>query len=234
MLITVTSVFKRKNQIMIVGIDGTLGSGKTLIMTYYVLLHHLRGYNVLANYHLAYPHQLIRSVDEFIEFLPEKGKKYCVAIDEVLEYMDSRSGGSKKNQVISKLALSARKTNMTIYYTQQVHTIADKRLRLITNVWIKPRFDKESQTITAEIVDQDGNTGRFKFDATPIFNLYDTNEIIQDEESEFNIRGRYNAKYLRLARQYVVKGKNKEENERALFLNGFDNVKLNNLLLRTL
>jgi len=64
-------------------------------------------------------------------------RKAVLILDEVHVYIDSRSGMSKKNVILSYFVLQTRKRDVRLLYTTQFIDQVDKRLRQPTEVFVQ-------------------------------------------------------------------------------------------------
>lgn len=112
------------------GVIGTIGSGKTLFCTWQMKRAVLNGNKVYCNYSL----EGSQDIDKLMDI---KNYKNCVmTVDDIISLLDSRS--SIGNRFATYLFVNVRKTGKNLFWTAQVDTGADLRLRAITNVWVYP------------------------------------------------------------------------------------------------
>jgi ABC-type dipeptide/oligopeptide/nickel transport system ATPase component len=180
---------------MILGIVGEMGSGKTLLMTYFLYGDFLENRQIYSNYHLEFKYSLIK-LKELIEKAKHKEqlKNATIGIDEIHIFFESRRSGSKKNIVGSYLVTQSRKRSLDIVYTTQFFYQVEKRIRDNTQYLIRSHkvaddvyqyeFHKRVDTLTIE-----GGGGEFQLiktfiirhkSARAIYKLYDTEEVIMD------------------------------------------------------
>lgn len=178
---------------MLVGIQGGLGTGKTILLTKYLLNDSLNGYNILANYNLFN----INYDDLVVENLIKNPKdttddiqlKNCtLGIDELTVYADCRLSSSNRNIFFSYLVLQSRKRSVDLYYTTQDFSMIDKRVFKHTHIQIlcNSLYNEYGDIINhyKEYVILDCrdmaniSTERYIMDIRPYYDYYDTDEII--------------------------------------------------------
>jgi len=121
---------------MLIGIFGTFGSGKTLLMAIlgYIVAKN-PNYQVYANFEIKHPKVKTIEPEDFLDINP-KNKKAMVLIDEAYAWLDSRMSMAKVNRFLSYVVLQSRKRNMDIFYTAQLSGSVDLRLRELTDIFI--------------------------------------------------------------------------------------------------
>lgn len=172
---------------MIIGIEGGLGSGKTLLLSKYLYKDSMAGFDVRANFGLKF-----KSNDLDVKELLETGielKNVTIGIDEITVFIDCRKSMSKMNRLISYFILQSRKRNVNIYYTTQDFDMVDKRLIQHTHIQIiaEKIYYSDGREITDyrryTILDfrNPHNTKPITFimDISKYYNIYDTDEIIK-------------------------------------------------------
>jgi hypothetical protein len=170
-----------------VGINGVIGSGKTLTMTYFAYQAHKKGAKVLSNYGLNFPHTLITSTD-ILNYADEHSQlKDCfLAIDEMHIFLDCRK--SSKNTALTYMILQSRKRGVNIYWTSQHFRQVDLRLRNNTDLAVECHPVKVDKALKAIKLDFQKCLGsdvmqkiRTIFINNPeqLFKLYDTYEIVK-------------------------------------------------------
>lgn len=102
---------------------GTLGSGKTLFMSFLAALEMQRGRPVWANYALHGATRL-NTWDEL--FATSDG---LICLDELQVLVDSREFSKKENKVFSQWLLQTRKAGLELWFTTQHIEQVDKRVR---------------------------------------------------------------------------------------------------------
>ena len=95
---------------MIITFVGTVGSGKTLAMTYEAWKYYRQGFKVYSNYNLSFPHtKLTKAVFDGMIAHKEQLQDAVLCLDEIHVWLDSRSSMQKKNKVITYFILQTRK-----------------------------------------------------------------------------------------------------------------------------
>jgi len=174
---------------VIIGTIGDRGSGKTLFMTLEAFNQYKKGKQIYSNYKLTFPKlpntkkPKIIPDDFFTDFEKYNLKDVCMFLDEIYVYIDSRSSGTTRNKLMSYFFNQTRKTGVDLYYSTQFFSQVDKRLRFNTERFILPKCFKDKNKdmfIVVEICNRDLKIlGKWIVKAKPIFNLYDTDEIVR-------------------------------------------------------
>ncbi len=184
----------------VVMITGTLGSGKTLLMTKLLKDKFDRKHSIYSNYNLNFKFEVITK-----EHIKNYGKwdynDCCIGIDELQVMLDSRTSMSAKNKILSYWFLQTRKRNVHLYFTTQFSDQVEKRLRRIVDIWIECNKIVAKDKKKKVIVNEKGETvyiisytimllknrklqkpiKKFLI-ANKYYDLYDTNEIIAFED----------------------------------------------------
>ena len=115
---------------MIVGLEGPIGSGKTIMMTRYLVRDSINGRAIFTNYGLKHIKFTKVDMNKILEMHENQfNLKDCsLGIDEITVFADCRRSGSKLNRVISYFILQSRKRNVDIYFTTQNLNMVDFRL----------------------------------------------------------------------------------------------------------
>ncbi len=182
----------------IVGFLGDLGTGKTLCMSYFAYkLACIPGRtSIYSNFSMFFNKygcdvELKQMNKEFLQsFFDTKGEAYksvnntLLIIDEISAFIDSYEQMGKKNKVFSKFVLQSRKRNVKIFYTAQYKSLIPKRIRLATNMIIRPMYHLKKDILEYSIYKFDGENEYYQKtkiikNASRYFDMYDTNEIIQ-------------------------------------------------------
>ena len=165
---------------MLVGIEGGLGSGKTLIMTKWGVQDSLKGRKVLSNYRLF-------DIDfdwlNMAELLSKNVdlKNATILIDEITVFADCRR--SMSNTIFSYFILQTRKRNVCLYYTTQDFAMIDKRIFAHTNILVHCSKVGEYENLRRyDVIDRRDDyfakPTSFIMDIRNYFKFYDTDEII--------------------------------------------------------
>lgn len=178
---------------MLIGIQGGLGTGKTIMLVRYLLQDYTNGYPIVSNFDLKNINYTPFDVHDFLKKNNNKIElKNCtIGIDELTVYVDCRLSGSKKNVFFSYLVMQSRKRSVDLYYITQDFGTIDKRVNHHTHIKIlcSKLFDENGDEIDHirhySIIDlrDVGNirTHRFDMNISPYYNEYDTDEIIEPE-----------------------------------------------------
>lgn len=160
---------------MLTNINGRLGSGKTLFMTY--LASKVKDRPIYANYGLRLPNYQPLKLTELMSFKQEKA---LILVDEAYVLIESRASMDKLNQYISYILFQSRKRQLDFIVTAQLNSTLDLRYKDLTDVNIVAQKNKNSSCYQYAI----SFGGRMKvFDlpfreATKYYNLYDTTELV--------------------------------------------------------
>ena len=168
-----------------------MGSSKTLSMVRQAYEYYLDGFKILSNMKLNFPHTIITS-KTLTDFAKNQEGLYntVLLLDELHIFMDSRRSASRKNLLTSYLILQTRKMKVKLLGTTQHRHQIDRRVRDNTDIFI----DCEKMEIPTKI---DGNPvllmtnhihtresyEKIRFIGNKYFKLYNTEEIIFDDET---------------------------------------------------
>lgn len=175
---------------MIIGLEGGLGSGKTVMMTRYLIKDYLKGKKIYTNFHLNEIEYELIDLSKILE-MHKNGfdlNDCSLGIDEITVFCDCRRSGSTLNRLISYFILQSRKRNVDVYFTTQNLSMIDLRLVQYMDV----------QIICEKVKGQDGRTieglakyrvfdlrdirnlsiNRFILDISKYYRFYNTREVI--------------------------------------------------------
>jgi hypothetical protein len=110
----------------LVSILGDMGSGKTLLATYFALNDKRKVY---SNYEI----KIKNYRDLKPEMLAVMNEPSLIIIDEAYTWIESRRSGSDPNQFFSYILFQSRKREMDILLTNQLRSTIDVRFRNLTN-----------------------------------------------------------------------------------------------------
>lgn len=161
------------------GICGELGSGKTLALTYLALRNYHKGRKLYSNYNLKLPFTKVTTPEDIVNM-----REGFLCADELWTWADSRLSGSKKNKFLTLVLAKSRKRGINIGYTAQYFKSVDVRIRTVTDFLCMPKLN-ESETVCTLFVYSNPSMQIqrvFKFRTQPVFNLYDTNEEVEELE----------------------------------------------------
>ena len=175
---------------MIIGIEGGLGSGKTILMTRYLVKDYLKGKKIYTNYHLKEIDYELIDMSRILD-MHKNGfnlNECSLGVDEITVFADCRRSGSVMNRLISYMILQSRKRNVDFYFTTQNLSMVDLRLVQYMDVQViceKVR-DKDGKVIDGfskyrvfDLRDVHNLTiNRFVLDISKYYRFYDTREVI--------------------------------------------------------
>jgi len=176
---------------MIILYKGSRGKGKTLSMVKDGLGFYNEGYNIIRNFHCSFGRYM--DSDGILGLSKDSNINNAVMmIDEIQIFFDNRKSMTKQNISFSYFVQQIRKRNIIILCTTQYSNTIDIRLRQHLDIIAFPNFkhDKDVCEITymdlTRLQDSEFMTGeapkpmlcKVVFNAKPIFNLYNTEEMI--------------------------------------------------------
>lgn len=188
---------------MIILFIGQVGSGKTLSMTWEGYQYYRQGYQVYSNYSLKFPEfhgckkPILLTKKLFDTMIKDKYQLQDAVLlfDELHVWIDSRGSMEKKRKGITYFILQTRKRNVRLLATTQHPHQVDKRLRdsvdilsFCSNMSNKSSLVKDLKTpvyIMQQSVFQwrEGMKPKVRMlKANPIYDLYDTKEMIDMDE----------------------------------------------------
>lgn len=109
---------------------GTLGSGKTIALTWWAAQQYNKGRKIFSNYKLGFPHYKVTHPDQL-----DQMREGAAALDELWLWMDSRCSGDELNKMRTYVLGKSRKRKLDIGYTTQNLMQIDKRVRNVTD-WV--------------------------------------------------------------------------------------------------
>ena len=121
------------------GICGELGSGKTLSLTYLTFRNWFyRKMKVFSNYHLfGIPYYYIEYVSQFNYM-----KDGVACMDELWRVCDARMSRTTKNQFTADILARSRKRHLTYLFTAQVLDTVDGRIRKVQDFTAIPVLNR--------------------------------------------------------------------------------------------
>jgi hypothetical protein len=157
---------------VIEGITGPEGAGKTLLMTYFGLLHKASGGKLVTfpGFKVTDGHGKELSetldIDQWVTMPPEL-RDVLICIDEIQNFFSSRRHMSVLNYLFANLAAQRRHRNIGVIYTVQDWGWLDDRIRWLTHVlvvcsdlywssWGKEQGVKRGELISASFFDVKG------------------------------------------------------------------------------
>ena len=178
---------------MIIGIEGGVGSGKTIMMVRYLLKDSLKGNMVYANFGLKNIRYKPLDVLEILrlETNQKSLSNVSIGIDEITVFADCRMSSSIVNRLFSYFILQTRKRNVILYYTTQDILMIDIRLRRHTDIIVEADFVFDEDDMIHPIKDirryeiwdfRDPRNSymarNFIMNIKPYYKYYDTNQVI--------------------------------------------------------
>jgi len=173
------------------GIVGELGAGKTLTLTYLGWKHWFtRRQKIYANYHLyKIPYIYVDGFDKFAQM-----RNGFVCMDELWLLADARTSRATKNRIVANILAKSRKRSLTIAFTAQVISSIDSRIRKIVDFISYPIMSPNEDFVKALIFrGSKANNGSFMkqiyFKTELFMTMYRTEEEIEmEEESKTPLR----------------------------------------------
>lgn len=172
---------------MIIGIEGAIGSGKTVQLVRYLYKDKQMGNRVMANFKLNFGEPLdVMSILEMNE-THENLNNVSIGIDEITVFADCRRSMTKMNLILSYFILQTRKRNVQLYYTTQDLSMVDVRLYRHTDIVVfcdyiynsNKAVDDWRRYKVFDFRDRKRPTiSRFDMNISKYYGLYDTNEVI--------------------------------------------------------
>lgn len=175
---------------MIIGFVGPRGQGKTLLMSARLRRRYRRGYKILTNYEVNFPHGSLNA-KKLVE-MGEELKNCAIGVDEIHVLLDSRNSMSNRNKMITYFILQTRKRNVVLFFTTQDYGQVDVRLRRNTDFWVECIRITKIHSVTGKKIKTnkflykiyEGLTGRLLdirlINGEQFFGIYDTQEVIRD------------------------------------------------------
>jgi hypothetical protein len=175
---------------MIIGIEGGIGQGKTLVMTALLVQESAElGKPLYANYTLrnrpfervdiAWLVEAQRSARQF-----DKGRGAAIGLDEVHVLLDSRNSQRSIQKLVSYFILQTGKEGINLYYTTQDFGQVEKRLRQRTDIAIT--VEKRGDIHKCLMVDKTSFNARgqhpatrFAVDGALVWDEYYTREVVR-------------------------------------------------------
>lgn len=178
---------------MLIGLEGGLGSGKTIMLVRYLKRDSEKGHKILTNFGTKNFKTGSLDVQELLVYSKEgiELNNITIGLDELTVFVDCRVSMSKANRIFSYFVLQSRKRNVNIYYTTQDMRMIDKRIVNHTPIVIY------CEKLYRNNVEVDGYrkykiydfrnprqpvVSRFIMNIKPYYDYYDTNEVIKPLE----------------------------------------------------
>lgn len=174
--------------IVLFGVVGELGAGKTLSMSYLAWNNWKRkGRKLYSNYNLyGVPFTKVKSIPDL-----QKMSAGFFAADELWLWVDSWASKSQKSQIISSILLRSRKREITIAYTAQSMQQINNRIRNITDFVAYPSISTDNVYTKMLVFKGGGNISMgsmvpppIYFYNLPMYAFYNTQEEIAAVEED--------------------------------------------------
>jgi len=176
---------------MLIGIEGGLGTGKTIMLLRYLLKDYNNKHDVYANFGIKHIKYNNLNLQELLKYEKEQLNLFnaTIGIDEITVMVDCRTSMSRRNRIFSYFILQSRKRNVNVYYTSQDLSMLDKRLVAHTHIVVicEMSYNRLNEVIPNyryyTIVDMRNRNKtsihRFHLNISKYYSFYDTDEIIQ-------------------------------------------------------
>jgi Zonular occludens toxin (Zot) len=149
-----------------------------------------RGFSVMSNYGLKFPHDKLDA--KRLVHMGTDLQNCVMALDEIHVLIDSRSSMSERNKMLSYFILQTRKRNVVLFYTTQDRSQVDVRLRRNTDYFVYcKRVGKNEFLYSIHDGLTDRRIGRLlytKKHSEAVYSLYDTTETITDFLSQREVK----------------------------------------------
>lgn len=180
---------------MIVLYTGRRGCGKSLTMVKDAFKFFRSGWTVFSNIELGFEHEYISDSDILTISNNDKINNCVLVVDEIQILVDSRRSMGGKNVDFSHFVQQIRKRNIILLCTTQFTGTVDLRLRQHVDVEAKPYHHKKFNVcevtyidVTAidiwEMSDNRPPLRKIVYDCLPIYELYDTMNIVKVKEKK--------------------------------------------------
>ena len=103
---------------------GTLGSGKTLSMTWWAAQQYNKGRTIFSNYRLGFPHYKVTHPDQL-----DQMKNGAAVLDELWLWMDSRCSGDELNKMRAYVLGKSRKRKRNLRHLGEITGKDKQRIR---------------------------------------------------------------------------------------------------------
>lgn len=205
---------------MLVGIVGALGSGKTALLTYLLMLLKLKNTVVWTNYKVTFA-DLVKSGEELLLDLEEQQEredflksKIALGIDELGRLLKAINFMSTSNDILDDIITMSRKANTDILYTSQHEKMVDRQVRRITDIYIEVDYDDITKIVDFTVSEKKKREW-LELDSSiyiePIFKYYNTYEIIKPDKEAIVNRLYQKAKLNLVLKQELKRAKHKAD-----------------------
>jgi zona occludens toxin (predicted ATPase) len=172
---------------MIIIYLGRRGSGKTLSMVKDAYIEYKRGRKIISNIE-GIPFASYMSNQDILAIDKNSNiKNAVILIDEAQIFFDSRRSMKKENISFSNFVQQIRKRDIILLLTTQFANAVEKRLRDHADIIAKVQFIHGVNLCRVKYIDLTSIEDEFSqnydnveviYDASKIFKLYDTNQMI--------------------------------------------------------
>lgn len=175
---------------MIVLYKGRVGAGKTLTMVKDMLQYFQEGYKIIRNFNCEFGEYIEN--EDVLNLDKNSNISNCIlAIDEIQIFFDARNSMKTQNKLFSNFLQQIRKRNIIVLATTQYSNTVDLRFRQHVSTVAYPNFIKSMDVCEVIYVDlttmednfmqtiKEPENIKIVYDAIPIYNLYDTEQMIK-------------------------------------------------------
>ena len=226
---------------------GEKGSGKTLSMTIEAYKKYKQGHKIYSNYHLNFPHTII-TVNDLIDFA-ESGMYFgetTFCLDELHLWFNARRSGKQRNICFNFFLTQSSKNDCDVLYSTQYSRQVDILIRINSEivckslakcvVWktkdSKPimKYNYRPKKTDYKCLSYINNTiikfeedrdviVHQKFLGNKYFKLYNTREVIKQQQDVFEIAKKQNPKENKgvIKEKISYKQKREEQHNNRLF-----------------
>lgn len=173
--------------LLLIFVNGPLGSGKTLLMTFFAYKYH-KSTDIYSNYHLD-----LENAHDIGPHDVSQIREGLLLIDEAYTWIDSRESQDDLNKFMSKMLFQSRKRDMDIIISAQLTHSVDLRFRDLSDIIIsaegkrtKKGSDGVERYAFKYLVDN-GRDVRTMFIVDKLckilYDIYDTKEFPDQQEN---------------------------------------------------
>lgn len=182
--------------LVLIAVVGNLGVGKTLFIVREGFHYMKKGYHIYTNFEVSYPHVQLKNPKQLISVGLTNPKPKVLLLDEGYLWFDALIKSSKQQQFYRNFINVSRKLNYIIYFTSQTLGQINYRSRLLFDFIIEPEIikPKDKKMFMKVFIFIPNTLGGFRLgenytipNIENYFQFYDTNEIINDFITDFNL-----------------------------------------------
>lgn len=186
----------------IIGLVGNRGSGKTLTMAIYGILHYIEGYTIYSNFHFDKIKYF--NINNLQDFKDIKTTNNIFLLDEIYMLADSRNSQSFANKFVSQMVMQSRKIGHggknIIMVSSPMFDTQDKRIRGLVDIVMEPTIvmrdeNEKPLIILLEYFNTNSNKKKIRkqylstqlgtIDVPNMYNTYEDIETIEDGSVDF-------------------------------------------------